>query len=254
KVVTTEASSRRGRGGQPTVTLQQLFAHRVHGVDNTGNVRVWPAEQVLLHLLLSGPLASSLEGSRVLELGAGKTGLAGLGVAACSGAADVVITDGNPDALRNLEVCVELNAKKGVFGNTKASVSARRLVWDSLDRDGDTATLCSCYHGGFDFVIASDCLFFKDFHGDLKTTIETLLAPNGRAILVQPQRGGTVDLFMRRITSSTEEPSAKSASDRPGSTTDASKGSSSGGSSSGGGRSSRGSGGGDISSRSGSSG
>lgn len=50
------------------------------------------------------PLASSLEGSRVLELGAGKTGLAGLGVAACSGAADVVITDGNPDALRNLEV------------------------------------------------------------------------------------------------------------------------------------------------------
>lgn len=40
----------------------------------------------------------------MLELGAGKTGLAGLGVAACSGATDVVITDGNPDALRNLEV------------------------------------------------------------------------------------------------------------------------------------------------------
>ncbi|CAN0588430.1 unnamed protein product, partial [Ectocarpus sp. 12 AP-2014] len=35
------------------VTLDQLFAHRLHGVDNTGNVRVWPAEHVLLHVLLS---------------------------------------------------------------------------------------------------------------------------------------------------------------------------------------------------------
>eukprot|EP00904_Undaria_pinnatifida_P002540 jgi/Undpi1/12287/HiC_scaffold_5.g01963.m1 len=211
EVVTKEASLRRGRGGRPTVTLQQLFAHRVHGVDNTGNVRVWPAEQVLLHVLLNGPLASSLEGSRVLELGAGKTGLAGLGVAACSGAAGVVITDGNPDALRNLEACVELNAKKSVFGNTK--VSARRLMWDSLDRDGDTAALCDSHPGGFDLIIASDCLFFKDFHGDLKYTIETLLAPNGRAILVQPQRGGTVDLFMRRIARTEGPPSKSSSSD-----------------------------------------
>lgn len=40
-------------------------------------------------------------------------------------------------------------------------VSARRLVWDSLDRDGNTAALCSSHPGGFDLVIASDCLFFK---------------------------------------------------------------------------------------------
>ena len=51
------------------------------------------------------PLASSsMAGCRVLELGAGMSGLAGLGLAACSLAAEVVITDGNPDALRNLEV------------------------------------------------------------------------------------------------------------------------------------------------------
>ncbi|CAM9394707.1 unnamed protein product [Hapterophycus canaliculatus] len=43
---------------------------------------------------------------RVLELGAGMSGLAGLGVAACSSAAEVVITDGNPDALENLTVRV----------------------------------------------------------------------------------------------------------------------------------------------------
>lgn len=47
-----------------------------------------------------------MAGGRVLELGAGMSGLAGLGVAACSDAAEVVITDGNPDALKNLEVRV----------------------------------------------------------------------------------------------------------------------------------------------------
>ncbi|CAN0466785.1 unnamed protein product, partial [Ascophyllum nodosum] len=102
-----------------------LFSHRVHGVDNTGNVRVWPSEQVLLHALLTGPLAPSLRGARVLELGAGKCGLAGLGVAVGSEAAEVVITDGNPDAVENLQACVELNEKggkeKGGFGTTKAS-------------------------------------------------------------------------------------------------------------------------------------
>ncbi|CAN0440191.1 unnamed protein product [Ectocarpus sp. 12 AP-2014] len=140
---------------------------------------------------------------QVLELGAGMSGLAGLGVAACSDAAEVVITDGNPDALRNLEECVELNAKEGVFGDTR--VAARRLVWDSLDRNGDRAALnsrSSSEVGGsrrFDLIIASDCLFFKDFHDDLISTIGGLLQPGGRAVLVQPQRGGTVNLFMQRV-------------------------------------------------------
>eukprot|EP00752_Nemacystus_decipiens_P008448 g7551.t1 len=201
KVLTREAPSGRA-AGRVKFTLDQLFAHRIHGVDNTGNVRVWPAEQVLLHLLLYSPLASSsMAGCRVLELGAGMSGLAGLGLAACSLAAEVVITDGNPDALKNLEACVGLNAKAGVFGDTK--VSARRLVWDSLDRNGDRASLLESSPGGgggrFDLIIASDCLFFKDFHDDLISTIQCLLKPGGRVILVQPQRGGTTNLFMQRV-------------------------------------------------------
>lgn len=68
----------------------------------------------------NSPLTSSastpMTGSRVLELGAGMSGLAGLGVAACSDAAEVVITDGNPDALKNLEV----RTAAGVRGHASA--------------------------------------------------------------------------------------------------------------------------------------
>ena len=35
-------------------------------------------------------------------------------------------------------------------------------MWDRLDRDGSRLELFkSCGYGGFDLVIASDCLFFK---------------------------------------------------------------------------------------------
>lgn len=40
----------------------------------------------------------------MLELGAGKCGLAGLGLAVGSSATEVVITDGNPEAVENLQV------------------------------------------------------------------------------------------------------------------------------------------------------
>lgn len=47
------------------------------------------------------------------------------------------------------------------YFSSSLKVSARRLMWDSLDRDGDTAALCDSHPGGFDLIIASDCLFFK---------------------------------------------------------------------------------------------
>lgn len=74
---------------------------RIHDATNwvlTGTTCMAPLS------LFGSPLASSMAGGRVLELGAGMSGLAGLGLAACSRAAEVVITDGNPDALKNLEV------------------------------------------------------------------------------------------------------------------------------------------------------
>jgi hypothetical protein len=37
------------------VKLSELFSHRLHGVDNTGNVKVWEAEAILSYVLLTQP-------------------------------------------------------------------------------------------------------------------------------------------------------------------------------------------------------
>lgn len=37
------------------IKFADLFSHRLHGVDNTGNVKVWEAESVLAYILLTQP-------------------------------------------------------------------------------------------------------------------------------------------------------------------------------------------------------
>lgn len=49
-----------------------------------------------------------------------------------------------------------------LFCTAIGQVTARRLLWDSQDREGSGAALLAASGGaGYDLIIASDCLFFK---------------------------------------------------------------------------------------------
>lgn len=49
----------------------------------------------------------------------------------------------------------------------------------------------------FDVIIASDCLFFREFHVDLVAVLVALLKPvSGIALFFQPKRDGTMDQFL----------------------------------------------------------
>ena len=110
------------------VGARGLLSNELHGLDNTGNVRVWLAETMLLHTLLSRPdLLRSSTGQavhRVLELGGGMTGLCGIGLYmhlmqsklqsepyACSGIS-VIITDGHPDCVTNQRACIAMQRSR----------------------------------------------------------------------------------------------------------------------------------------------
>ena len=242
-------------------TLSEIFSHRRCGVDNTGNVRVWQAEEVMVHHIMrnmwqrdtevalagdedvtEAPIAPAVGGDEVgggdqdrrtakrecagatpplaprqpaqvrrhcfsgkaiLELGGGMTGLAGLCAAMLPGVREVFVTDGNADAVQNLRVCVGVNVRREVFGET--AVCARQLLWSTDTELGDTSAgslVCR-----FDYALVCDCLFFEAHHHGLLHILGTTLRPGGEALLLQPSRGGSLERFVKLATSP-ESPAA----------------------------------------------
>ncbi|KAE8882378.1 hypothetical protein PF005_g1035 [Phytophthora fragariae] len=186
------------------VSIAELLSHQVNqGVDNTGNIRTWPSEQILLSYMLTSGVCSQVQRRDAsgdllpvscCELGSGMAGLASLGLLARPPVdlRRVVVTDGNPLSVKNLQLCVEENRKQQLFAvrSQGAEITAELLRWD---RD---ATLREDLQQQFDLVFASDCLFFEEFHEDLAHTIKSLLRPgSGRCLLLQPSRNGSMERF-----------------------------------------------------------
>lgn len=86
------------------------------GFNNTGNVRIWPSEEVLAYYVLSN--LDIFRNKTVLELGGGMSCLAGIMAALYGFCSDVHLTDGNPNSIYNVERILE----KNVF-TTKVSCS-----------------------------------------------------------------------------------------------------------------------------------
>lgn len=82
-------------------------------------------------------------------------------------------------------------------------LTAKLLRWSRDDKIGDLRKLLSGAsfdtdraYPNFDVIIASDCLFFKDFHHDLYWLLKAAIAPGGVVFLLQPRRGRTLDIFI----------------------------------------------------------
>eukprot|EP01039_Chlorochromonas_danica_P004678 gene4678-5125_t len=193
------------------ITASDLLSDRLFGVDNTGNICVWPCETLLLALFLmlgqpSGPVltpeASALlslpsSGGRVLEVGCGMAGLAGRGIAEAWPSLQVVLSDGHPSCAANLRVCLAMDtsaaARRASLSAVKDEpvprVSCEHLPWAEADR---------LPAEDFDLVIGADCLFFEDCQESLLKLLKRLLKRTGRAVFLQPARGKSLDLFEAR--------------------------------------------------------
>jgi len=174
----------------PNLHIQvRLFKNSVSlsdlvGFNNTGNVCIWPSEECLAYYCLEN--RTQFSGSRVLEVGGGMTCLAGLLLAKTNVAKQVHLTDGNSNAANNLQDM--LQGDKVNLGGGSTEVTASMLRWDDVEA-------VEHLKNSFDWIICADCLFFDSGREGLVTAIQQLLTPDGVALIVAPNRGGTFTQF-----------------------------------------------------------
>ena len=154
------------------------------GVDNTGLAgRTWLAEEALvLHCLRDETTRKLISGSSLIELGAGGSALVSLAVTHTLEPARVVATDGNEQALKLLR------------HNTSSTpqIECALLKWS----EG-----CSLRNPReqFNVLVAADVAFFEHFHPHLAAEIYQRLRPGGTAILMNPNRRGSLGRLLEHV-------------------------------------------------------
>jgi len=157
-----------------------LTFEEMTGFDNTGNICLWPSEEIMTYFCLKNGIIFT--DKSVCELGGGLTCLCALMISKICQPKEVFLTDGNESSFENLEAICNQN-------EFNCTVECCLLQWNRETSYGDL-------ENRFDYIVCADCLFFDNFREDLCAVIYKLLKPNGTCLIFAPNRKNTFHKFV----------------------------------------------------------
>lgn len=167
---------------------QKFTPEELIGFNNTGNICIWPSEEVLAYYVLHH--LSAFDQRRVLELGGGMSCLAGLFIAKYTRAHFVHLTDGNDLSIHNANAMRLQNLpRQAMPPNVMCSVLKWENIAQSIPDDAQ-----------YDCILSADCLFFDTVRPALVNALWQFMRPNGFALIMAPCRGNTLNIFIQQAT------------------------------------------------------
>jgi len=179
------------------------------GFNNTGNVRIWAAEEAMVDYVHKHVSSEKLKTAIVLELGGGFANLCGQFIAKRYPLSYSYLTDGNLDSVKH---CSSLTVDNGITNNTSCQV----LRWDQpssfkllknhtkqLDCNNNDKTSKSSddTYNIPDIILIADCFFFDEYRKHLINCVMFYLNQNSntKVIVMGPSRNGTYEDFLKGI-------------------------------------------------------
>ena len=165
----------------PAIT-KNVSLQTLQGFNNTGNVRIWPSEELLL-VKTNELLCQNFQNDiKVLEIGGGYSSLAGVLNSKLHPNVHFTLTDGNPDSVASCHKIIETNSLK--------NCSAMEFVWGA-DKPHPV-------YQNYSIIIIADCFFFDNAREKLAKSLQILKSINNdiKIILIGPTRNGTFEKFI----------------------------------------------------------
>lgn len=166
---------------------QKFTPEELIGFNNTGNICIWPSEEVLAYYVLHH--LSAFHQRRVLELGGGMSCLAGLFIAKYSQADFIHLTDGNDLSVQNANEMLSKNLTRQSMANVLCSV----LKWENIGHQ------LIPEDAQYDCILSADCLFFDTVRPALVNALWQFMKPTGFALIMAPNRSNTLVDFMLQV-------------------------------------------------------
>lgn len=174
----------------------RVSASTLTGFNNTGNVRIWPAEEAMIDYVHKNIPEKTLRSANIVELGGGFSNLCGQFLAKKYPDSTCYLTDGNHDSVAHCSKLIQEN----FITNAICQV----LRWDQPETFNFAQSDCNNndnYPEKIDLLLVADCFFFDEYRLPLANCVKQFIDnnPELRVIVIGPTRNGTFEDFLEIV-------------------------------------------------------